>query len=534
MPVMTRNMHRQKEKRKGRRRRSNSSSSSDVLGVETDLASIVLDDDPLDQNPQLLLRFPKIRLLKLCMERNLDVEGKTKPELVESLMQWKTLQDRPKRTAAIKAEARLLRNTQLQKPLHNIAKDGKANLGGIDLELRRRQQAKRVEVVIERQSLGFNKNKKESRNTRVEDEEEEIIEGEKENEINHVVEPNEKREKEKDKGRRRERREKERDKKEKQYKPTKDLERDSRVPVPPSPSQTTTLSAPNDQRVPDLDALDLADFRIPFDAIVKGPKIGSGAFKDVYSGTFQGTPVAIGELRISNLTDHDIKELEVLRMLRHDNIVRFIGVATPSFDPLSTRIPPICIITELADGDLFDWIRQKDPPEFDKMLELIYDIASGVNYLHTRRPAIIHRDLKSINILIKENHAKINDFGLARIKHTRASVMHSIVGTANWQAPEFWTASPVYNEKVDVYSCALIFWEILTWIWPERRYPFEGLNNFQIYENVGRKKQRPPTVGLRKNYPHALISLVEQMWDHNPAARPSMAKVVEELQQFLP
>ena len=59
-------------------------------------------------------------------------------------------------------------------------------------------------------------------------------------------------------------------------------------------------------------------------------------------------------------------------------------------------------------------------------------------------------------------------------------MIRSLVGTVNWQAPELWVPHPRYNEKVDVYSVGLVFWETLQWHQPVKRYPFEGLN-----EHVG-------------------------------------------------
>ncbi|CAG8777077.1 10377_t:CDS:2, partial [Acaulospora morrowiae] len=129
--------------------------------------------------------------------------------------------------------------------------------------------------------------------------------------------------------------------------------------------------------------------------------------------------------------------------LRHENVVRFIGVCTNSNH--------FCIITELCDnGDMFDYMRRETKPSFSRQIMLMHDIAMGVTYLHTRRPSIIHRDLKSMNILISVDlQAKINDFGLARIRPKANASMHTQCGTPNWQAPEFWSPKPSYTEKVD-------------------------------------------------------------------------------------
>lgn len=102
------------------------------------------------------------------------------------------------------------------------------------------------------------------------------------------------------------------------------------------------------------------------------------------------------------------------------------------------------------------------------------DIAYGLEYLHTRKPSIIHRDCKSSNILITSRcTAKIADFGLAKVKQSTRSMVRSVVGTVNWQAPELWHAHPKYNHKADVFSCAMVFWEMLQWHLPIKRFPWE-------------------------------------------------------------
>ena len=111
---------------------------------------------------------------------------------------------------------------------------------------------------------------------------------------------------------------------------------------------------------------------------------------------------------------------------------------------------------------------------------MMFDIASGLEYLHTRTPSVIHRDCKSSNILITaKGIAKIADFGLAKVKESTRSMVRSLVGTVNWQAPELWTAHPCYNHKVDVFSCAMVYWEILQWHLPNKKFPWEVCSRLQ-------------------------------------------------------
>lgn len=155
------------------------------------------------------------------------------------------------------------------------------------------------------------------------------------------------------------------------------------------------------------------------------------------------------------------------------------------------------IVSELcSNGDLFDYVRNVNPPSlykvvrvsssfplatiggqtcfFTMQLTMMLDIARGLEYLHQRKPSVIHRDCKSSNILITaKGTAKIADFGLAKVKQSTRSMVRSLVGTVNWQAPELWHAHPKYNHKVDVFSCALVFWEMLQWHLPNKKFPWE-------------------------------------------------------------
>lgn len=179
------------------------------------------------------------------------------------------------------------------------------------------------------------------------------------------------------------------------------------------------------------------------------------------------------------------------------------------------------------------------------------DIARGLKYLHDHKPSVIHRDCKSSNILITSRvTAKIADFGLAKVKQSTRSMVRSLVGTVNWQAPELWHPHPKYNFKVDVFSCAMVFWEILQWNAKEKKYPWEvcffsvlyaatskssysqGMNEHAIYDAVGSKQQRPPVTGLAKQWCPEVIELMEQMWLQDPKDRPDMTDVVERLENL--
>ncbi|CDU26460.1 uncharacterized protein SPSC_06654 [Sporisorium scitamineum] len=314
-----------------------------------------------------------------------------------------------------------------------------------------------------------------------------------------------------------------------------------KLPTPPLTSNNEEANAPqagdgvDELNGLDLESLNLTDKEIPPSKLEKLEKIGSGGFKDVYMGKYRISKTRVNKVAIADirdqLTEMDIKELSLLRDLRHENIVRFIGVSIPE-DP---RHVPCMIVSELcSNGDLFDYIRNTAAPSDAEVFRILLETARGLEYLHTRTPAIIHRDCKSTNVLItRRKTAKINDFGLARVKNTSRSMMRSLVGTVNWQAVELWVPKPHYNEKVDVWSAAMTFWEALQWHQPEKKYPFQGMNEHQIYQDVGQKRQRPYTGFIRRRFGGEIVDLLDRMWDQTPKNRPSMSEVCTELELLI-
>ncbi|PVU90439.1 hypothetical protein BB559_004620 [Furculomyces boomerangus] len=276
-----------------------------------------------------------------------------------------------------------------------------------------------------------------------------------------------------------------------------------------------------------LDTLD-PKITIPESSLVLGKKIGSGGFKDCFEGKLMGETVAVAKFKGVGLSYSDLCEIDnevnVLKQLYHENITKFIG--------LSYIQEQLCIVSELCEnGDLYDYMHGNPNKSFNQQVSYIHDISIGVSYLHSRHPSIIHRDLKPMNILIsRNNRAKITDFGLAKVREKRGTMLHTACGTPNWQAPEFWSSNPVYNEKVDVYACALLFWEILQWT--PGLYPYNNLNEHEIYYNVKKLHYRPQVSNLYNQYPKKLVNLITEMWDPEPDSRPSMSLVVECINEY--
>jgi len=138
---------------------------------------------------------------------------------------------------------------------------------------------------------------------------------------------------------------------------------------------------------------------------------------------------------------------------------------------------------------------------------------------------IIHRDLKSHNLLVDENwNVKVCDFGLSRkIEDQLSDITMTSCGTPCWTAPEV-LRNEKYSNKCDVYSFAICLWECCS-----REDPFPGLTPFQIIIEVGDKKLRLPAP---KGCNESFAILMGNCWKEDPNERPTFDNIIMELETF--
>ncbi|KAG9133843.1 hypothetical protein Leryth_023155 [Lithospermum erythrorhizon] len=204
-----------------------------------------------------------------------------------------------------------------------------------------------------------------------------------------------------------------------------------------------------------------------------------------------------------------------MRRLRHPNVVLFMGAVT--------RPPNLSIITEfLPRGSLYRIIhRPHGQIDERRRIKMALDVARGMNCLHTSTPTIVHRDLKSPNLLVDKNwNVKVCDFGLSRLKHNTFLSSKSTAGTPEWMAPEVLRNEPS-NEKCDVYSFGVILWELAT-----LRLPWSGMNPMQVVGAVGFQNRR---LEIPKEVDPLVARIIWQCWQTDPNLRPSFAQLTEAL-----
>ncbi len=285
--------------------------------------------------------------------------------------------------------------------------------------------------------------------------------------------------------------------------------------------------------------------------------LGAGSFGEVWLGTFRGKKVAVKKMS-SVKREHYmdfVKELNVMCNLRHPNVVLFMGAVV---DPQHMSI----VMEYCEKGTLFDILHDATQTvDYKRIITLLSSIADALVYLHTNKPPILHRDLKSLNVLLDENYTiKVSDFGLTEFKptseddtkqapgrgaankkrgpsdtstSTSSSSLNAAeewrdarrkhMGTMLWQAPEV-MVDQKYTEAADAYSFGIIMWEMFT-----RRTPFHDMNPHQAALAVVTDNYRPEIPAF---VPPKFRELIEACWHPDPSKRPTFQIIADKLKEL--
>jgi hypothetical protein len=256
-------------------------------------------------------------------------------------------------------------------------------------------------------------------------------------------------------------------------------------------------------------------------------EIGHGGFGIVYRGKWQARDVAIKELLASDIDDDTLEQFKAeikihAQLGAHPRIVMLLGAVMES--------PEYCLVLELLPGSLRDWLKDKRRVlEWQERLRLSEEIGEGLEFLHSK--GIVHRDLKSMNVLITVKKAvKLADFGLSRIKRaaTSAAYVGAPRGTPAWMAPELFKRPAEYTNASDAYAYGMTLWEICS-----RQLPFADAENQQVL--IGWIKE-----GEREAIPVDTPAILKQIigtnttgcWALEAAHRPKVSQILQWLRDY--
>ena len=260
----------------------------------------------------------------------------------------------------------------------------------------------------------------------------------------------------------------------------------------------------------------------------KEPEIGSGAYGCVYPGELNGRPVAVKRIHSllleacethgKNIVKSFENECHQMERLNHPRLVAFLGAYQDAKGPF--------LVMDRLVQDLRRFlIRNKGKLSLRKQFQLCLDIASGLHYLHSQKPPLIHRDLTDKNILIdKDGKASIADLGQSKLKIHPYQYFNTMApGAAVFMPPEALRRNAHYNEKVDIFSLGVLILEITTQLEPS-----PGLLAIDVVDETERRKEELD----RLPDAHPLRQLILSCLNNDYHKRPCISQLYETLQQL--
>jgi len=259
-----------------------------------------------------------------------------------------------------------------------------------------------------------------------------------------------------------------------------------------------------------------------------GELIGQGGYGEVYKGKWNGKEVAIKQLLLKKLPGHLLKDFDnetkiMAECSKCRQIIKLFGVCMEAGRYAM-------VMDYMAKGSLYEVLHDEtiDLPWNPLRLQIAVDIGKGLAYLHDRE--ILHRDLKSLNILLDSHfNAKITDFGLSKLKletSSMSTLSKKSAGTVRWQAPELMKTDARNTKATDVYSYGMVLWEIAS-----RKLPFSHETNEQkIISWLKKGKQEEIPSDCSKEYGKQ----IKRAWTEKPDKRPSAQYIVLEFEKLLP
>ncbi|KAH6837559.1 hypothetical protein C2S53_009866 [Perilla frutescens var. hirtella] len=264
--------------------------------------------------------------------------------------------------------------------------------------------------------------------------------------------------------------------------------------------------------------------------------LGRGGYGTVYKGILPDkSVVAIKKSKGLDETQIEqfINEVVILTQVNHRNVVKFVGCCLESEVPL-------LVYEYIPNGTLFEHIQHKSNwLSWENRLRIASEAAGALTYLHSGASTpIIHRDVKSANILLDEYYmAKISDFGASRlIPLDQTKVTTLVIGTFGYLDPEYYRTSQL-TEKSDVYSFGVVLVELLTGGMPVDMQMREDQRNLSTHFITSTKENRlfqilDPRVVKEGSFEQlqVIAQLIKRCFLMNRDDRPTMKEVATELE----
>ena len=292
------------------------------------------------------------------------------------------------------------------------------------------------------------------------------------------------------------------------------------------------------RHMPDLKSLLLTD------VVDTGEMVGEGSYGVVRKLRVAGATFCAGKMIHKMLLDRNdrgakdvvvnfLKECKMMADLRHPHIVQFMGVCLLQGSKMPT------LVTELLTDCLHNFIETRPNLPMGVRQSFLTDVASGLVFLHSRTPQIIHRDLTAKNVLVDERSmkAKVGDLGNSRFTAGATALMTRQPGNLLYMAPEALEPNPNYCEKLDIFSFGHLSLYTLTQVFPAQLLaptaPSPNGDKLIPRSEVERRAQYIEILqeALSKEQ-HSLVAMIKLCLSNDPRKRPNAMKVLQRLKDL--
>ena len=277
-------------------------------------------------------------------------------------------------------------------------------------------------------------------------------------------------------------------------------------------------------------------------AIPTGKVLGSGTYGTVIEVTSAREVVAGKVYKMSStanlqaIANRVCGELIVMTQLHHPNIVQCKGVSFLTDQPL-----PVLLMERMA-SSLHDYLLHLDSPNIsvERKVSILSDAASGLDYLHSQTPAIIHRDLTAKNVLLDSQlRAKISDFGNCRIMdldpNATPETLTSVPGTLVYMPPEAQGDSVAYDPSLDVFSFGhLSLLTVTQTLVPLLPPTYHDHSTGKVYGRSEVKRREKFIEKAEQLLPGnlSLVEMIKHCLHNNPAQRPRTSELLTRLNEM--
>ena len=278
---------------------------------------------------------------------------------------------------------------------------------------------------------------------------------------------------------------------------------------------------------------EIAKFSVIEELTITAKELGRGSYGTVYAAVHNGKPCVAKE--IHPYLKHDkletfVREINTLSTLKHPSIVQFLGVyfKTKSHTPI--------LVMEVMWKNLYSLLEEQPKQLFLlTKVRILHDVACGLQYLHSQKKPVVHRDLHPSNILLNENlNAKIADLGQAKpLNNEAAQKLSTAPGNVAYMAPETLKKKPTYDTKLDVFSIGCTIIHIVTEQFPTPTDQFIASKDFEgSFRKVSEADRRIEYLNLMKHV-SVLKQIARSCLEDFPTNRPIASYICKELEEYI-